>query len=312
LERELSSSSNAPVSRKSSLRALGGELRRGLPGLAFISPWLFGFAVFTAGPFLTSIYLSFTRYNIVSAPRWVGVQNYAVLAGDPVFWHSLELTLLYALAAVPLAVLAGVGLSLLLNFEVRGIGFYRTIFFLPSIVPTVATTVVFVWVLNPQIGLVNSLLRAIGVTGPAWLKEPKWTFASLVMMALWGVGGSMVTYLAGLKDIPVHLYEAALLDGASALQRLRFVTLPMLTPVIFFNLVMSVIASFQYFTQAYMLLNQQAPEEATRFLAVYLFERAWRYLDMGYASAMAWVLFLVIALVTGVLFRTQKRWVHYG
>lgn len=287
-------------------------LRKGLPGLLFISPWLFGFAVFTAGPFLVSVYLSFTRYDIVSAPRWVGLENYAVLASDPVFWRSLELTLLYAAVAAPIAVIAGVGLSLLLNFEVRGIGVYRTIFFLPSIVPTVATTVVFVWVLNPQIGLVNGLLRGLGIVGPAWLKEPKWTFASLILMAVWGVGGTMVTYLAGLKDIPVYLYEAALIDGANALQRLRFVTLPLLTPVIFFNLVMGVIASFQYFTQAYMLLNQQAPEEATRFLAVYLFERAWRYLDMGYASAMAWVLFGLVAVVTSLLFLTQKKWVHYG
>lgn len=287
-------------------------LRKALPGLLFISPWLFGFAAFTAGPFLVSVYLSFTRYDIVSAPRWVGLENYAVLATDPVFWRSLELTLLYTAVAAPIAVIAGVALSLLLNFEVRGIGVYRTIFFLPSIVPTVATTVVFVWVLNPQIGLVNGLLRGIGVVGPAWLKEPKWTFASLILMAVWGVGGTMVTYLAGLKDIPVYLYEAALIDGASALQRLRFVTLPLLTPVIFFNLVMGVIASFQYFTQAYMLLNQQAPEEATRFLAVYLFERAWRYLDMGYASAMAWVLFGLVAVVTSLLFLSQKKWVHYG
>jgi multiple sugar transport system permease protein len=176
----------------------------------------------------------------------------------------------------------------------------------------VATTVVFIWLLNPQIGLVNRLLGVFGLVGPAWLKDPTWTFWSLIMMSLWSVGGSMVIYLAGLKDIPVHLYEAARLDGAGLWARLRYVTLPMLSPVIFFNLVMGVISAFQFFAQPFMLLSQDAPEESTRFFAVYLFERAWRYLDMGYASAMAWVLFLVIVTVTGVLFRTQKRWVHYG
>jgi multiple sugar transport system permease protein len=222
------------------------------------------------------------------------------------------LTFRYALVAVPLGIVAGVGLALLLNVSVRGVSVLRAVFFVPSIVPMVATTVVFIWLLNPQIGLVNRLLAGLGIIGPAWLKDPTWTFWSLILMSLWSVGGSMVIYLAGLKDIPVHLYEAAVLDGASVLQRLRYVTLPMLSPVIFFNLVMGVISAFQYFTQPFMLIAQQAPEESTRFFAVYLFERAWRYLDMGYASAMAWVLFLVIVTVTGVLFRTQKRWVHYG
>jgi multiple sugar transport system permease protein len=288
------------------------HLKKALVGYAFVSPWIIGFLVFATYPFLASVYLSLTRYNIVTAPQWVGLANYRILSADPVFWHSLVLTFAYAFVAVPIGILAGVGLALLLNVEVRGISFYRTIFYLPSIVPTVATTVVFIWILNPQIGLINGLLRHVGVLGPAWLKQPSWTFVSLVMMSLWGVGGSMVVYLAGLKDIPIHLYEAAVVDGASVLQRLRYVTLPMLTPVIFFNLVMGVINAFQYFTQAYMLLNQQAPEETTRFYAVYLFERAWRYLDMGYASAMAWVLFMVIMVFTGLIFRTHRRWVHYG
>jgi multiple sugar transport system permease protein len=287
-------------------------LKKDLVGYAFIAPWLVGFTVFTLGPFLTSVYLSFTHYNIVSSPKWVGLANYGLMLRDATFWRSLWLTFEYALVAVPLGIVAGVGLALLLNVSVRGVGVFRTIFFVPSIVPMVATTVVFVWLLNPQIGLVNRLLAELGVVGPAWLKEPRWTFWSLVLMSLWSVGGSMVVYLAGLKDIPIHLYEAARLDGANAWQRLRFVTLPMLSPVIFFNLVMGVISAFQYFTQPYMLLQQQAPEESTRFFAVYLFERAWRYLDMGYASAMAWVLFAIVVIVTGLLFRTQKHWVHYG
>jgi ABC-type sugar transport system permease subunit len=294
------------------VRLTRSQLKKAAIGYAFVSPWIIGFLVFAAYPFLSSVYLSLTRYNIVTAPRWVGLGNYRILSADPVFWHSLLLTFAYAAVAVPIGIVAGVALALLLNVEVRGISVYRTIFYLPSIVPTVATTVVFIWILNPQIGLINGLLRQVGVLGPAWLKQPSWTFVSLVMMSLWGVGGSMVVYLAGLKDIPIHLYEAAVIDGANVLQRLRYVTLPMLTPVIFFNLVMGVINAFQYFTQAYMLLNQQAPEETTRFYAVYLFERAWRYLDMGYASAMAWVLFIVIMVITGLIFRTHRKWVHYG
>ena len=288
------------------------RFKKDLVGYAFIAPWLIGFSVFTLGPFLASVYLGFTRYDIVSSPRWVGLANYALLARDATFWQSLLLTFKYALVAVPVGVAAGVALALLLNSSVRGVSVFRTLFFVPSIVPMVATTVVFVWLLNPQIGLVNRLLAMLGIVGPAWLKEPVWTFWSLILMSLWSVGGSMVTYLAGLKDIPVHLYEAARLDGANAWQRLRFVTLPMLSPVIFFNLVMGVISAFQYFTQPYVLLQTQAPEESTRFIAVYLFERAWRYLDMGYASAMAWVLFAIVVFITWLLFRTQKRWVNYG
>ncbi len=286
--------------------------QKDLLGYAFISPWLVGFALLTLGPFLTSIYWSFTRYDIVTAPVWVGAANYRAMLRDPVFWSSLVLTLKYALVAVPLGIALGVALALLLNVPLRGISVLRAAFFVPSIVPAVATTVVFIWLLNPQIGLVNSLLGMLGVQGPAWLKEPTWTFWSLILMSLWTVGGSMVIYLAGLKDIPLHLYEAALIDGANTWQRLRHVTLPMLTPVIFFNLVMGVIAAFQHFTQPYMLLLQQAPEESTRLLAVYLFERAWRYLDMGYASAMAWILFVIVVVITGLLLRTHKRWVHYG
>jgi multiple sugar transport system permease protein len=287
-------------------------MKKDLVGYAFIGPWLLGFLIFTAYPFVASIGLSFTRYDIVSPPAWVGLANYRnLLTADPLFWKSLAVTLRYALLAVPLGIGAGVGLALLLNQEVRGISVFRTIFYLPSIVPSVATAVVFVWILNPQIGLVNGLLRQFGVVGPAWLENARWALWSLVFMSLWGAGGSMVIYLAGLKDIPRHLYEAAILDGAGAWQRTRAVTLPMLTPVIFFNLVMGVLGAFQYFTEAY-IMTRGGPEDSTRFYALYLFDRAWRYLDMGYASAMAWILFLLVMVVTAILFRTQRRWVHYG
>jgi multiple sugar transport system permease protein len=286
--------------------------QKNLVGYAFISPWLFGFLVFTAGPFLTSIYLSFTRYNIITPPHWVGPANYHVLlTGDPLFWKALSVTFQYALFALPLGIVAGVALALLLNLDLMGISVFRTIFYLPSIVPSVATSVIFLWILNPEIGLVNGLLRNFGIVGPAWLQDTAWSLKSLILMSVWGVGGSMVIYLAGLKDIPSHLYEAAIIDGASAWHRVRHITLPMLTPVIFFNLIMGVIGTFQYFTEAY-IMTQGGPEDSTLFYALYLFQRAWRYLDMGYASAMAWVLFLVVMVLTGILFRTQRRWVHYG
>lgn len=285
-------------------------MKKNLTGYAFISPWLLGFVLFTAFPFVASIYFSFTRYNVVTPPVWVGAANYRLLFEDPLFWKSLGVTFRYALAAVPLGIAAGVVLALLLNLDVRGISVYRTVFFLPSILPAVATSVLFLWILNPQIGLINGLLRNFGIIGPAWLQDTAWAPRSLVLMSLWGVGGSMVIYLAGLKDIPAHLYEAAVLDGATAWQRLRHVTLPMLTPILFFNLVMGVIGAFQYFTEAY-IMTQGGPEDSTLFYTLYLFQRAWRYLDMGYASAMAWALFLVIMLLTGVIFQTQRRWVHY-
>lgn len=289
------------------------KLRQNLVGYLFISPWLIGFFVFTAWPFFQSIYLSFTRYNIVTPPKWVGLSNYEMLlTQDDLFWKSAIVTIKYACFAVPLSIIAGVLLALLLNINVKGITVFRTIFYLPSIVPTVASSVLFIWLLNPTIGIVNRLLALVGVEGPAWLRTSPWAFYSLIFMALWGVGGSMVIYLAGLKDIPTHLYEAATLDGASAYQKMRSITLPMMTPVIFFNLVMGIIGSFQYFTQAFVMTPNGGPEDSTYFYSLYLYNRAWKYLDMGYASAMAWMLFLVIIVLTAIVFRSQRRWVHYG
>lgn len=289
-----------------------GQIRRDLVGLAFVSPWLIGFLAFTLWPFLRSVYLSFTRYDIMRPPKWVGAANYqSLLTEDPIFWTSVGVTLKYAAVAVPLFIVVGVGLALLLNANIRGITIYRTIFYVPSIIPMVAGSMVFMWILNPQIGMVNGILKMVGITGPAWLSDTKWAFASLVLLGLWGVGGSMVIYLAGLKDIPTYLYEAAIVDGAGPFRRLTKITLPMLTPVIFFNLVMGVIGALQYFTQAF-IMTQGGPEDSTRFYALYLFDRAFRYADMGYASAMAWILFLVIIALMGVLFGTQKKWVHYG
>lgn len=293
-------------------RTLSTRVRRNLVGYAFVSPWILGFLVFTLYPFLRSIQLSFTRYNIVTPPKNVGWANYrALFTDDPSFWKSLLVTVEYAALAIPLGIVAGVGLALLLNIEVRGIALWRTLFYIPSIVPAVAGSLLFVWIFNPEIGLLNGLLKLFGVEGPAWLADPKWSLPALVLHSVWGVGGSMIIYLAGLKDVPQELYEAATLDGASAWTRTKRVTLPLITPVIFFNLVMGVIGTFQSFTNAYIMTNG-GPQESTLFYALYLFQRAWLYLDMGYASAMAWVLVVIVAVLTGIVFRTQKRWVHYG
>lgn len=295
------------------LKRANHRAKENLVGYLFIAPWLVGFVAFHAWPFLQSIYLSFTRYNIVTAPKWVGLSNYRMLlTQDELFWKSAWVTVKYAVISVPLAIVAGVALALLLNANIKGIAIFRTIFYLPSIVPTVATSVLFIWILNPNIGLINELLALVGIQGPAWLRTSPWAFYSLVLMSLWGVGGSMVIYLAGLKDIPLHLYEAATIDGANPLRKLVHITLPMMTPVIFFNLVMGIIGAFQTFTQAYIIAPNGGPEDSTYFYSLYLYNRAWKYLDMGYASAMAWMLFVVIIVMTAIVFRSQKRWVHYG
>ena len=285
--------------------------RENRTGLLFVSPWLVGFLLLQVWPFLASGYLSFTSYDLVSAPRYVGLENYRTLVSDdPAFWQSLGVTVRYALVSVPLSVVAGVGLALLLNVEIRGQSIFRTLFYLPSVLPQVATAVLFTWLLNPELGLVNGMLRLVGVQGPSWLQDAKWAPWTLVMLSVWGVGGGMVIYLAGLKDVPTYLYEAATLDGATPWQRLRAVTLPMLTPVIFYNVVMGTIGAFQTFTEAYVM-TKGGPDGSTTFYALYLFRRAWENLDMGYACAMAWVLFLGIATVTTLLFRGQRRWVNY-
>jgi len=288
--------------------------RENLTGYLFIAPWLIGFLVFTLGPFIQSFYLSFTRYNIVQPPKFIGLANYRMmLFDDELFWKSLWVTIRFALCSVPMVLVVGVLLALLLNSNVKGIAAFRTIFYLPSIIPTVATTSIFMWILNPQVGMVNQILDLIGIKGPAWLSDPTWTPWSLVFMSVWGAGGSMVIYLAGLKDIPTYLYEAATLDGAGPIQKLKAVTLPMLSPVIFFNLVMGIIGTFQYFTQAFMISKGQGgPEDSTMFYALYMFQRSWKYMDMGYGSAMAWVLFVLIIFITAVIFRSHTRWVHYG
>lgn len=292
-----------------------GRRRDQRNGLLFATPWLIGLAVFILYPIAASLYYSFCSYDAIRAPRWVGLRNYRqMLFEDPLFWKALANTGYMVAVGLPVGLIAGLAIALLLNQKVRGIAFYRTLYFLPSITPVVATSVLWLWLLNPEIGLVNLLLGKFGITNaPAWLQDPNWSKPALILMGLWGVGGGMVVYLAGLQDIPEALYEAARLDGAGPLAQFRHVTLPMLSPVILFNLIMGLIGTFQYFTQVYVVTGGSGgPQDSTLFFALHLFNRAFTDFRMGYASAMAWVLFVITLLCAVLVFRSSARWVYYA
>jgi multiple sugar transport system permease protein len=280
-------------------------------GLLFVSPWIIGFIFLTLVPFVLSLYYSFTDYDVVAAPAWVGVLNYVRLFQDPIFWKSIYNTMYYTIISVPLSIIFGVALALLLNLKIKGMAFYRTVFYLPSIVPIVASSILWLWLFDPQFGLVNGLLEAIGIPGPGWLVDPAWSKPALIVMGLWGVGSAMIIYLAGLQDIPNEMYESAELDGAVWWQKIVYITIPMLTPVIFFNLIMGLIGSFQYFTQAY-IVTSGGPNDSTLFYSLYLYRNAFSYFHMGYASAMAWILFMIIMAATMIVFKSSARWVFYG
>ena len=282
----------------------------------FISPWIIGFIAFTAGPMLASLYYSFAEYNIIDAPQWLGLANYGELFSDPLFWKSLQVTVYYASLALPLGLLVGFFLAILLNQKIPGVNLWRTLYYLPSVIAGVAVALMWMRIFNPRIGLLNPLLeKLLGIKGPGWLQDPDWAMPALVIMSLWSVGGSMIIYLAGLQGVPTTLYDAAKVDGANLWQRFRHVTLPMVTPVIFYNLVMGMISAFQYFTQVYVIGsaagNVGGPARATLFYNLYLYQNAFRYFDMGYASAMAWVLLLVVLALTALVFRSSQVWVYY-
>lgn len=283
-----------------------------LSGWLFASPWIIGLLAFNVVPLFASIYYSFTSYSILQPGEFIGLENYKNLFHDELFWKSVYNTVYYAIYFVPLSIIFGVGLAMILNMNVKGLGIYRTIFFLPTLVPHVALAVLWMWLLNPGFGLVNSALDMIGISGPAWLGSVTWSKPSLILMSLWGIGQPVIIYLAGLADIPQDLYEAAEVDGASWIQKTFKVTLPLLTPVIFFNLVMGLIGAFQQFTLPYtMTQGQGSPSNSLTFYVMYLYDNAFKYFKMGYASAMAWILFVVIMTLTAIIFITSKRWVHY-
>jgi multiple sugar transport system permease protein len=281
-------------------------------GLLFAAPWLIGFTVFFAYPVLASFYYSLCSYDAVRPAHFIGLENYRKLFfEDDLFWKSLGNTLFMIVFGLPASLIASLVIAVLLNQKLKGIALYRTLFYLPSITPVVATSILWLWLLNPEMGLINMGLAKIGIHGPAWLTDPAWAKPALVLMGLWGAGGGMVIYLAALQDIPESLYEAAALDGAKTLTRFARITLPMLTPVILFNLIMGLIGTFQYFTQAYVMTNG-GPQDSTTFYALHLFNKAFLDFKMGYASAMAWVLFVITLAAALLVFRTSARWVYYS
>ncbi|MDC3416624.1 carbohydrate ABC transporter permease [Aquibacillus salsiterrae] len=283
-----------------------------IPGWLFASPWIIGLVLFYAFPLFSSIYYSFTTYSILQPGEFVGLENYYKLFNDELFWKSIYNTVYFAVFFVPLSIIIGVALAMMLNMKVKGMAIYRTIFFLPTLVPQVALAVLWMWLLNPGFGLVNSLLDVVGIPGPNWLGSELWSKPSLILMSLWAIGQPVIIYLAGLGDIPNELYEAAEVDGANWFQKTISVTLPLLTPVIFFNLVMGSIGAFQQFTLPYtMTQGQGTPANSLTFYVMYLYDNAFKFFKMGYASAMAWILFVIIMALTAVIFITSKRWVHY-
>ncbi len=296
------------------LRSLTRRERKNLlNGLLFISPWIVGFLAFRVYPFFASLYYSFTFYPILDRPKWVGLSNYIDLFSDSRFLTSLYNTTYYALGAVPLAAIVGILLAMLLNAQVRGLSVFRTIYFLPSITPVVASSIVWLWMFDPINGVVNYLLDQVGIQGPGWMGSPQWSKPALIIMAMWSVGGAVVIYLAALQDVPRELLEAAELDGANLLQKIRSVTLPMISPVIFFNVITGLIGAFQYFTEVHVMTGGTgSPADSTLMMSIYLYQSAFQFFKIGYASAQAWVLFLIVILFTAVLFRISGRLVYYG
>jgi len=309
-------------------RPMSLKRREALAGYNYIAPWIIGFIVFTVGPMIASLYFSFTDYNIISPPVWNNFANYRhifqglpqyivtgdpTVLGDPLFWQSLKVTIYYAALSLPLGLILSFFIAVLLNQKIRGVNVWRTIYFLPNVIAGVAWTLLWVRIFNPRVGLLNPFLESVfQVEGPGWLTDPKWAVPALVIMGLWEAGGSMIIYLAGLQGVPTDLYDAAKVDGAGVLQRFRHVTLPQMTPVIFYNLVLSMISSFQYFTEAYVASGGSGgPARATLFYNLYLYQNAFKFFEMGYASTMAWILFLIVLGLTALVFRSSELWVFY-
>ena len=274
------------------------------------SPWIIGFTLFTGGPILFAIIVSFCDYDILNSARFVGLANYRwMFTRDPLFWKTIGNTV-FMIIGIPLGMALSLAIALLLNLEVRGVAVWRTCFYLPSIVPVVASSILWIWIFNPRIGLLNNVLAAFGVHGPNWLQDEHTSKIALILMGLWSAGGGMIIWLAGLKGISASYYEAAALDGANAWQRFRTITLPLLTPYILFNLIMGLIATLQIFTQSF-IMTQGGPIDSTLFYAYHLFNNAFRFLQMGYASALGWFLFLAVFFLTLAQLKLSKRWVHY-
>ena len=300
------------------------EFRNLLLGLAFMSPWLIGFLAFTLYPAVTTLYYSFTDFKILKPPHWIGLSNYNQLLADALFWKSLGNTIYLTAVAVPLTGVVALGIALLLNTKgIWGIGLFRTIFYLPVVIPAVAASILWIWLLNPQHGLVNQLLLEFGIRGPGWFYDADWAKTGIITLMVWAAGDVVIIYLGALQAVPRSLYEAAEVDGAGPLVRLRHITLPMISPAILFNLITGCISAFQYFSQAYVISMGVSggggasngavggTQNSLLFYGLYLYNSAFRYFHMGYASALAWMLLVVILLATFVLMRLSRSRVYY-
>jgi multiple sugar transport system permease protein len=304
-------------------RGMRNSTREAITGWVFASPWILGFLLFTVGPMVFSLYVSFTRYNIIREPVWIGLQNYQNIFGnDPYFWKSLENTFWLVGFKVPIVMVVSIAIALLLNTKVPGERIFRTVIYLPNVLSGVAAVFLWEWILAPN-GLLNTGLSQIGVRGPAWFADPNWTKPGLIVMGMWWIGGNIIIYLASLKGIPIQLYEAASIDGASVWAKIRYITLPMLSPTIFFQIITSIIGTFQIFATVYIIAGSNGadvalggPGQSLMFYVLYLYNRAFGKigpagLQMGYASALAWILFIIILVITLVQIWLSKRWVYY-
>ena len=269
-------------------------------------------SVFLLYPLLAYIYYSFCEYSVLKPPIFVGFENYTDLMQDEVFWKVVGNTAIYAVISLPIGMVVALSLALLLNSKVKGMAFYRTIFFLPSLVPMVSLAVLWLWLLNGEHGILNELLKLIHIKGPNWLGDPSWSKPALVVLGAWGAGNAMLIYLASLQDVPTSLLEAAELDGANSWQKTRNVTIPMISPVILFNMIMGIIGTLQVFAVPYVMFPDGSPARSTYFYSMYLFDNAFKFNKMGYASAMGWIMFVIILVLTSTAYRFSEKHVHYG
>lgn len=286
------------------------ERREAIWFYLFISPWILGFIMFTGGPIIISLALGFSRYEILASPKLIGLGNYIeMFTDDPLFWQALKVTFIYSFGSIPLTLITALVVALLMNQKIRGVAWFRTIYYLPSIISGVAMSLLWIWIINPEFGIVNFVLGKIGIEGPRWLSR-QWVVLTFIIMSLLGIGRNMVIYLAGLQGIPTSFYEAAEIDGANVWRRFWNITLPLMSPILLFTFIMGIILSFQIFTQVY-IMTSGGPANASLFYVLYLYRNAFEYFRMGYASALAWVLFVIIFGFTLLVLKFSAVGVYY-
>ena len=282
-----------------------------IAGFMFILPWLLGFLAFTLGPLIASFIISLHKWDLLNAPRFIGLQNYRVMLRDPNFWNSLRVTAIYSFCRLPLTLTLSLSIAILLNQKIKCLGLFRTVYYLPTVLPLVASSMVWMWIFNPQYGILNYLIwKYFKVQGPAWLGDERFILPAFILMSLWWIGSNMLVYLGGLQGIPTELYEAAEIDGAGMFARFRHITLPMISPVLFYNIITTLINSFETFTQVYVMAGD-IPRRNAQFYIMNLYNNAFRFYKMGYASALAWAFFLVLMVFTLLIFKSSSAWVYY-